>query len=183
MLVSTDAITPERHTQIDTCDRSHVLTSWLLLDQLDHHGEPCGDALLRAVNLRVSDGLVFPSCDCSLPCVQVDVSLKSCLRSQISDLTSTGLGKHHTSPKKACSKRNSRIVIPLGNSTKHRQLLQKLAHLRGMVTTKHAPTVLDVHPSDITDQPMEAPTVATPCLSNNSTVKQFAGASLRLHTS
>jgi hypothetical protein len=110
--------------------------------------------------------------------------------SRASDLTSTGLGKHHTSPKKARSKRNSRIVIPLGNSTKHRQLLQKLAHLRGTGTTKHAPTVLDVHPSDwedITDQPdhtVEAPpTVATPCLSDNSTAKQSAGASLRLHTS
>ena len=116
--------------------------------------------------------------------------------SRASHLTTTGLGKHHTSPKKARSKHNSRIVIPLGNSTKHRQLLQKLDYLRGTGTRKQiAPTVtLDVDPSDWeditnadqTDQTADAPTaarVSTPCPTDNSTAKQSAGASLRLHTS
>jgi CxC1 like cysteine cluster associated with KDZ transposases len=54
-----------------------------------------------------------------------------CRSSRAKHLTTSGLGKHYTSPTKARDKRKSgKRVIPLGNATKHRLLLQKLESLR-----------------------------------------------------
>jgi hypothetical protein len=114
-------------------------------------------------------------------------------------LTTTGLGKHHTSPKKARSTKNSRIVVPLGNASRQRQLLQKLDLLRRTHTQTdltRSPAI-DVDPSawedivdnhddqtDITEalQPREHATL-NPCPPDPSGTKQSSAASLRLYTS
>jgi hypothetical protein len=116
-------------------------------------------------------------------------------------LTTTGLGKHHTSPKKTRSKKNARIVVPLGNASKRQWLLQKLDLLRETQTSTQtdltrSPTgTIDVDPSawdDIADnnqtditEALQAREHATPnpCPANASGTKQSTAASLRLYTS
>ena len=114
-------------------------------------------------------------------------------------LTTTGLGKHHTSPKKPHNKKNSQIVVPLGNASKHQQLLRKLAILRGTQTSAQLannPTTSDPDPTaweDIVNNDQVDTTEAlqprehqpAPCPQNPSGCRttQSAAASLRLYTS
>lgn len=77
-----------------------------------------------------------------------------CHTSRARHLTTSGLGKHYTSPKKLRDKRKSdKIVIPLGQSAKHRLLLHKLNCLRKKPEFGSVPD--DPHWEDVTEQAMD----------------------------
>jgi hypothetical protein len=118
--------------------------------------------------------------------------------SRAKHLTTHGLGKHYTSPKKLRDKRKSgKVVLPLGNATKHRLLLQKLDRLQRKQPSDVSmppdepgewedldpipvdPTVLD---ADI-HEALHAPGPQVQTTDKGSKTKLSASSSLRLHAS
>jgi hypothetical protein len=79
-----------------------------------------------------------------------------CRSTRAHHITTTGLGKHHTSPKKVRADKHkaARNVIPLGHGHKHRYLLVKLDQLGGKYSTMNPhPTLPTENPNDWEDVP------------------------------
>jgi hypothetical protein len=120
-----------------------------------------------------------------------------CRSSRAKHLTTSGLGKHYTSPTKARDKRKSgKIVIPLGNAKKHQILLQRLETLRKKPQTNQTadngnywedsddPTyqAMDIDCDTGIREALEAPKLQD-IKPKGDGAKLSAGPSLRLHAS